>query len=279
MELFGLGAGDIALGLVLGGIVGFFIGLTGVGGGVLGLQAMTLVLRMDPISAVGTTGLYTFLTKISASVQHARLGNIDWKAAAHLLVGAIPANIITSQWISGQGGNAGFMDALQLFIIYVILFSAAVLVVDTAKSLHRKAECRERRVALKMEGHGILKHTSSILLGALIGGLVGATSMGGGVLLVPMLITIFGLSARQTVGTSIFVAMTLTLAMVLIYGKSGEVAVPTAVIMAFGSLPGIRSGSRLSVKLPEQGLRWAMVGLILTAALAMMLSRPAEGYS
>ncbi len=271
MNLFGLGVWDIILRLGLGAMVGFCIGLTGVGGGVLGLQVMTLVLRMDPITAVGTTGLYIFLTKISATVHHARLGNVAWKPAAKLVAGAIPANIIVSWWVSSHSGNAGFMAGLQTFIGSVILISAGIMAGDLVNALRRRAECGTRSPAAKLGVHRGVQVSATLLLGALIGGLVGATSIGGGVLLVPMLITLFGLDARRTVGTSIFIALLLTLAMALIYGKSGDVATPTAVVMAAGSLLGVRSGSRLSVRLPECGLRAIMVGVILVAAIMMLL--------
>ena len=274
MELFGLGVWDIGLRLGLGVVVGFCIGLTGVGGGVLGLQVMTLVLRMDPVAAVGTTGLYIFLTKISAAFHHARLGNIAWKPSVRLLAGAIPANIAASRWISAQGGDAGFMEALQTFIGAVILFSAGVMVVDLVNTLRRKAECGERNMAAKLDGHGAVQTVSTLLLGALIGGLVGATSVGGGVLLVPMLITLFGLGARRTVGTSIIIALVLSLATALVYGKTGEVVVSTAVVMATGSLLGVRGGARLSARIPECGLRATMVAVILVAAIMMLMKGP-----
>ena len=55
--------------------------------------------------------------------------------------GAMPANIIVSRWISAQGGNVEFMATLQTFIVYIALFSAGVIVVDTLKSLNR--DCAE----------------------------------------------------------------------------------------------------------------------------------------
>jgi uncharacterized membrane protein YfcA len=111
------------------------------------------------------------------------------------------------------------------------------------------------------------------VLGGVIGGLIGATSVGGGVLIVPMLIIVFGLTASRTVGSSIFIAMVLTLITAIMYGKGGELDVLTAVIMAVGSLAGVRYGSRLSVRLPEQGLKLVMVGLVLFAAIMMVLHR------
>lgn len=273
MELFGLGIWEIALRLALGAVIGFCIGLTGVGGGILGLQATTLVFKMDPITAVGTTSLYIFLTNISASFHHAKLKNIAWNAVVRILAGAIPANILVSRWISNQGSNAEFKDSLKTFIIFIVFFSVGVMILNAVNTFRKKAKDEKLDLASKIQQHWVLRNVLCILLGALIGGLIGATSVGGGVLIVPMLIIVFGLSAARTVGSSTFIAMILTLMTALVYAKGGALEAPTAIVMAIGSLAGVRHGTRLSVKLPDQLLRLIMIGLILIAAVMMLASR------
>ncbi len=273
MELFNLGTGGIILRLVMGAGIGFCIGLTGVGGGVLGLQATTLVLRMDPIMAVGTTSLYIFLSNISASIHHAKLKTIAWNAVIRILVGAIPANILVSRWVSAQGNNAEFKHALKTFIICIVFFSVGVMITNAIKTLRKKIKDEELHMASEIQQHWIFRNVLCVLLGGLIGGLIGATSVGGGVLIIPLLIIVFGLSAARTVGSSVFIAMVLTLITALVYGKDGGLDAPTAIIMAVGSLGGVRYGTRLSVKLPDQLLRLVMIGLILIAAIMMLLNR------
>ena len=55
---------DIIIRIVLGLIIGF-VGLTSIGSGVIVLPILTVLLK-DPITAIGTTTLYAFLTKITA---------------------------------------------------------------------------------------------------------------------------------------------------------------------------------------------------------------------
>jgi len=81
---------------------------------------------------------------------------------------------------------------------------------------------------------------------------------------------VFGLSASRTVGSSIFIAMLLTLFTALVYGKGGEVDVFTAVVMAVGALLGVRKGTQLSKKLPDHHLRLVMICLVLFAAFMML---------
>lgn len=269
IEFLGITVPGLIIRLVLGLVIGFFIGLTGVGGGILGMQAMTLVLGMDAIKAVGTTSLYIFATNISASFHHTKLKNIAWGAVGRILGGAVPANILVAAWISSQGHDEAFEHSLKTFIICSVFLAIGVMIMNTLK----KVEIGERSLATTIRGHWLLRNVLCVMLGAGVGGLIGATSVGGGILIVPLLIIIFGLSASRTVGSSVFIAMVLTFVTSLIYGRGGEVDIHSAIIMAVGSLASVRYGSKLSAKLPDQMLRWIMIGLILVAAFLMVLNQ------
>jgi uncharacterized membrane protein YfcA len=271
MNLFDLGITDIAIRLVLGLLIGFCIGLTGVGGGILVLPALTVILRIDPIVAVGTTTLYAFLTKCTAILHHVRLKTINWGTSLRFLIGAVPANIISAVWVSRQGADEAFKESLITFIVYVVFFAVGMMVFNMLGQSLPSLMRRERSLAEHINEHRILRNGLSTLLGAICGGLLGATAIGGGVLIVPILIILFGLPASSTVGSAIFITLILTMATSLIYGSRGEMDLVTAIIMSVGSLAGVYHGSRLSVRMPETLLRIIVIGLILAAAVIMFI--------
>ena len=262
----------IVVRLVLGLLIGFCIGLTGVGGGVLGLQAMTLVIGLDPIRAVGTTSLYICLTNISAVFHHSRLRTIDWKMVRMILVGAVPGVIVVSLWISGHGGDLAFERGLKWFIVAVVLFSVAVMTINLIAVLRGQAVASGKGPTRRFLDVPRVRALAAVVSGAVVGGLIGATSVGGGVLVVPILVLVFGLSASRTVGSSVTIAFVLTLLVAVIFGRGGELDVSTAVVMAVGSLGGVPLGSRLSVRMPDKVLRAVMVALIAFAAFMMLIS-------
>lgn len=272
IECIDLGFTGLAIRLTLGLIIGFFIGLTGVGGGVLVLPALTLILGIAPVQAVGTTSLYAFLTKISATFHHAKLKTIDWDTSVRILVGAIPVNIVVSLWISEQGTNVSFQHGLKRFIVGAVFFAVLVMALNMVKQSRTTLDNEERTLASRINGHALLRNGLCVLMGAIVGGLIGATSIGGGVLIVPILIILFNLPASNTVGSSIFIAVVLTLVTSVIYGQEGEVDKVTAIIMAVGSLAGVYYGSKLSTKIPEKLLQTIVVGLILIAAILMLIN-------
>ncbi len=270
MELLDLSVFEILIRLLLGLVIGFCIGLTGVGGGVLVLPALTVILKIDPITAVGTTTLYAFLTKITASLHHIRLKTIDWSTSVRFLLGAVPANILVAVWISRQGTNEQFKNSLKTFIVGVVVFSVLLMITNMISRVRPNVVQKERSLADHINAMPNVRTGLCIFLGSICGSLIGATAIGGGVLIVPMLIILFGMPASRTVGSAIFIAFILTLVTALIYGTSGEQDRVTAIIMAAGSLGGVYYGSKLSVKMPETLLRIVVVGLVLAAAITML---------
>ena len=262
-------AAEIALRVVLGAVIGFSIGLTGVGGGVMVLPALMLLLKLPSSTAVGTASLYSFLTKATASYHHYRLKTIDVGVSLVFLAAAIPANIAVSisinRYISGlqAGGSAlaRFQDSLRFFIVGVILLSVALLVANLLK---------RRAPKDRPDSSPIARKVVTAAMGAIVGAIFGATSIGIAVLIIPMFIIVLHMSASRTVGTSIFIGVVLTLTTSAVYMKGGEMDVKTALAMAAGSTVGVYAGSKLSVRMPEKLLQAIVIGVILVAAILML---------
>lgn len=271
MEFFGLSVLGLAGRFVLGLLIGFSIGLTGVGGGVLVIPALTLLLKMNPVLAVGTASLYAFLTKISATFHHIKLKTIDWTISLLFLAGALPANAVVSLWVTHRKASPEFLHALKQFIIGTVFFCVGVMVLNLIGQIHKEKSGGTRktlaeRIAERPHHSRIL----GVVVGAVVGVLIGATSIGGGVLIVPLLMILFGLEARRTVGSSIFIAVVLTLLTALIYSKGGAMDWTTAIVMSAGSLVGVPPGSKLSVKMPDKLLQGVVIALIFVAASVMI---------
>lgn len=275
---------DIIIRLILGIIIGFAIGLTGIGGGVLVIPSLNLILGLPPSITVGTSSLYAFLTKIYAVIEHARLKNIAWKHCIIFLAAAIPGCILSAIFVSSRAAESQeFNWYLGIFIIAVISFSLVLMILNMSKQEDKKEVNKEEPVP-KAEYTAQANPPSPSLTGwrlaaaitasIFIGAVLGATGVGGGVLVIPTLIMLFGLSTNKTVGSSILIAIVLCLATALIFwigggtGKS-QTDLPTAVIMAVGSLAGVRMGSKLSVKLPEKTLKSIVLALIAIALISL----------
>jgi hypothetical protein len=79
------------------------------------------------------------------------------------------------------------------------------------------------------------------LAGFMVGGLVGVTGVGGGSLMTPILIVLFGVSPATAVGTDLlFAAATKTVGS-FVHGFNGTIEWRVVRLLATGSLPGDRA--------------------------------------
>ena len=104
---------DLLKMLLSGGVIGFFIGLTGVGGGVLVLPVLTKVFGLDETVAVGTGSLYNFITRVYAGIAHIKLKNVHWRTVFIFLIAAMPANIATALYVSRQGSQSSSSEGAE----------------------------------------------------------------------------------------------------------------------------------------------------------------------
>jgi uncharacterized membrane protein YfcA len=274
--VFDLSILEIAGRIVAGLLIGFTIGLTGIGGGVLVLPTLTIFLGVPPTTAVGTASFYALLTKIWAAIEHYRLKTIHFVACAYILMGAAPAAAVTAILVNrfrtqaqdAPESLAAYQYNLRLLIVGSMILAAGMMI--------HQLICEYRRPAApENPPPRPLSHRIRMLgigFGVAIGFLLGSTSIGGGVLIVPLLALLFHLAAERIVGSSIFIALLLTLITSVIYGQSGQVDYTTGLIMAAGSLGGVRAGSRLSVSIPDRLLKAIVTAIIIAAAAGMMMN-------
>lgn len=271
---------DMVLQLFFGTVIGCVIGMTSIGAGALVLPTLTVVLGMSATVAIGTASLYGFLIKLFASYRHFQLKTVDIRVTACFLFGAVPADAAVSWFVSRHAvqlrGQAEAMHVFQgrltVLIALVVLFCATILLLQVRKkdathgTAYRDA-CRS---------HTGLRIASIAIPGAFVGAVMGATGIGGGVLVVPVLIMAAGLSSAKTVGTSVFIALFLSLLTAFVYVPSNETDVKTtiiktAIIMTIGGWIGAYFGSHLTTRIPDRPLKLIIASIVMLAAIMMLV--------
>ncbi len=272
--------------LVSGALIGACIGMTGIGGGVLLLPVLTLGFGLPSTVAVGTAHLYSCLCKLPAVFFHFRQGTIRFRTSAYFLAGAVPATVAVALWITGYAGAMDQADPawqelqvnLRRFIAAVVILSGLLILwhMFMRPGSHAPvspADPADQADQADKGNPGRVTGAKVVLvaaLGAVIGGLIASTSVGSGILIVPLMIIIFRLTAVDTVGSSIFIALILTLTSSIIYAGSSQLDLAIAVTMAAGSLVGVPLGVRMSRRIPERYLQITITGLVLVAGGVML---------
>jgi uncharacterized membrane protein YfcA len=245
-----------------GFLVGFLVGLTGMGGGAIMTPFLISVVGVGPVVAVGTDLIYSAATKIVGAWLHTRQGTVDLKLVKRLAVGSVPAGLLAVAAIRLLP-NAG-VDADQV----VRRALGAVLVLVALVMLGRMFVVREKKMSerwrLELEGRG------TIAAGAIVGALVGFTSVGSGALLVPFLMWVFPLSPARVVGTDVFHAAILVTVTGLAHAHGGTVDWPLAVTLLAGSIPGVSVGTWMAPHAPVRILRAGLASLLLITGLSLI---------
>jgi uncharacterized protein len=247
------------LGYALSGLlVGFIVGLTGVGGGSLMTPMLVMIFGVSPATAVGTDLLYASFTKATGVWVHARRGNVEWKLVGWLSAGSIPAALAALVALHTLGVDSHRVGGLITgsLGIALILTALAILFKERLQGLGRHGAGKEWR-----ERHII---PATIATGAVIGALVALSSVGAGAVGVAALFWLFPLlPASRIVGSDIAHAVPLTAVAGLGHFYMGTVDWHLLGNLLIGSLPGIYLGSLLSGRIAERWLRPALASMLV----------------
>ena len=252
-----------------GFIVGFIVGVTGVGGGSLMTPLLVLVFGVAPATAVGTDLLYAALTKMGGSWAHSKRGTVDWKVVKLLALGSLPAALLSMVLLHHLAMDEKHLKALITSVLSVALVLTALALLF--KPWLQRLGCRPDGAVYELHAHHLSGAT--ILTGAVLGVLVTLSSVGAGALGVVVLLFLYPrLPTARIVGTDIVHAVPLTLVAGLGHAALGTVNYGLLGSLLLGSLPGIYLGSHLGVKIPEQVLRPILAMMLIIIGGKLMVS-------
>ncbi len=252
--------------LIIGFVMGILVGLTGIGGGIVAMPAMLTISGLDPVTAVGTSLFFSVLSRLYGVKQHLKFGFIDMETNFWFSIGSIPGVLLAAfgiNYIKTIVDKEVLAHTISLGLLVVVFLIAVYLIWDGfKKNQEDKYKC----------GDPLLPHQK--ILGAFwgsgIGALVGATSIGGGVFVIPVLTAVFKLSAKCVVGTSNMISVALTLVGSIVYIYYGNVHYAVALLVVAGSLPGIKMGAQMAHRMENITLKRIMAGIAFVSFVTMV---------
>jgi uncharacterized membrane protein YfcA len=201
----------------IGLVAGFLSGLFGVGGGILIVPALTLLVRYGPRLASGTSLAAIAIPSVVGAVSYIGRGQVEWAAALLLIVGSV------------MGAQLGSHLLALLPVIWVKLAFIGFLAASIA-SLLVTTPARDGVLVLSVPViAGILA------TGALAGVLSGLIGVGGGVVVVPLLILVFGVGDLAAKGTSLLMIIPTSFSGTLGNLRRGNVDLPSAAVIGLAA--------------------------------------------
>jgi len=254
---------------IAGFIVGFIVGLTGVGGGSLMTPILVLFFGIKPAIAVGTDLLFAAVTKSGGVFVHHRRGTIKWEIVGLLCLGSVPATFLAIIVLKKLGEAGIDYDRLitTSLSIALILTSLVLLFKGKLQTLSQNERFSSIRII-----HSRICKPMTVLAGALIGTFVTFSSVGAGALGAAFLFFLYPrIPAISIVGTDIAHAVPITAISGLGHLHLGTVDLILLISLLIGSLPGIYLGSHIGSQLPEKILRPALASMLFLIGIRLVV--------
>ena len=240
-------------------VVGFLVGLTGVGGSAVLAPVLILLFAVKPSIAIGTDLLYSVPTRLVALGVHARMKTVDWRVTRWLIVGGAPgilAGVVAYGMLRTQMSNAAFENELRHAIGIAILLGC----------VGAGAMWIGRRQPRETDDEAPFSRPAAIAIGAFVGFLVALTSIGSGSIMLPLLILATPmLTLKRAIGSEIAFAAILVPLAAAAHLALGDTNVPMVVALLVGALPGAYLGGKLCGRIGERWLRPTVFGILAFA--------------
>lgn len=291
----------LALGLTVGVLTGFF----GVGGGFLVVPLLNVALGIPYELAVGSSLSFMIGTSFSGVLRQRREGNVHFQVSAYLVSGSLIGAIV-GDWLQNlllfqvAGGREEVFTPI-MHSIFILLLVGTILGMKPGRAKGASAAAGTAGEAAKPTGaaggNGNTQEKLPLLLrfgpgprfqtpeseamagsrgysvpgtfvvGAGVGITTGLLGIGGGVLLVPVLLGLFGLSHQRAAGTSLAVIFATAIAGIVKKGLAEipKVSLPLTVMLLLGSVIGVQLGVFLVKKTGAHDFKRYFVYVLLLA--------------
>jgi len=245
-------------------VVGFVVGLTGMGGGALMTPILVLIFNVQPLAAVSSDLVASVIMKPVGAGVHLRRGTVHNELVRWLVVGSVPSAFLGVIILKHLGHGTAVQDNLKLALGAALLLASGSIV---AKTL---LQARRAPVA-HADGPLVVKRARTMLIGVLGGLIVGMTSVGSGSLMIVMLLMLYpALTASELVGTDLVQAIPLVASAALGHLLFGDFKLGLTASLLVGCLPGVYVGARVSARAPDRIIRPALVFVLLASALKLL---------
>lgn len=247
---------DLAIGL----LVGAFSGLFGVGGGILLVPILVLVVQVMQKQAQATSLVTVALAATTGAVTYALGDSVVWEGVAFLLAGGF-----LGTWLGSAIVVRIQTRWLQLMFGLILIAAAIRLVVASGESTSTGVLALSPLVIAGYVGSGFVMGLLSSLLG-----------IGGGIIVIPLLIGVFGFTQQLAAGTSLVVMVPIALLGAWRLTQSGHTQWGQGARIGVSAAIGAIGGASLALVANAAAMQVAF-GVVMVFAAAQMLWRALRG--
>ncbi len=203
--------------LGIGLVAGLLSGLFGVGGGTVIVPLLVLLLAYDQRLAAGTSLAAIVPTVIVGVISYGLNDSVAW----------IPGLILAAGAVVGAQIGTWLLPRVPLAVLRWIFIAFLVVVIV---SLFLVVPSRDAGLSLT-----ILSITGLVVLGVATGTMAGLIGVGGGVIIVPTLMLLFGVGDLLAKGTSLLMMIPTAISGTIGNLRRGNVDLPAAALIGLAA--------------------------------------------
>lgn len=282
--------GLVGLGFLIGVLSGWF----GVGGGFLLTPMLNVVLSIPYNIAVGSGLCQMVGTTAAASLKHRSYGHIDYRLALFMLIGSIGgvelgARLLVklkelgSITLYNHSFSKMYLWVTAIYIILLLLVgifmflesrkakkSSDTVVVKTKIARRIQKIHLAPTISLPISGIESISLWSPIILGFIIGISSGLLGVGGGFIMTPCLIYLFGIPTSIAIGTGLFQIIFISGYGAFTHFFKGNVDFLLVASILAGSLAGSQVGVILCRKTKSSSTRYYFSFVVFAAIVVIV---------
>ncbi|NWK75416.1 sulfite exporter TauE/SafE family protein [Acinetobacter cumulans] len=269
--------------IMAGVLVGFCVGITGVGGGSLMTPILISLFRIEPHIAIGTDLLYAAISKFCGSLVHAKKLNIVWPIVIWLAVGSIPASFAT-HWVLDTylSQSSSYKAVLTTVLGFMLTLTGLSIMfrghIERFFNKFRQANTQDDMTSdlENVNFQAKNKRLYIVIMGIVLGIFVTLSSVGAGAFGIMALVLMFpNLPMIRIIGSDVVHAVLLTFVAGMGHMTSGNVDFHLLGWLLCGSIPAIIVGTLISSRLPEKLIR-KILGITLFALGVNFMINPVK---
>jgi len=238
--------------LLLGFAAGVLGSMIGLGGGIVVVPVLTFF-GFSPVLAASNSLFAAFSNAVASSVSYAKQKRIEYSVGLKFGLLAIPGTIL------GAFISHDITSSLFKILFGIVLIASSVYIFS-----RRKIEPKERNLSKQI----MILATGASFFAGIISSLFG---IGGGIVFVPLMVIVVGLSMKIAAPTSQFILLFVSASGMAVHALLGHPDFYQALLLAIGAFGGGLVGSRLSLELEEKKLRILVIIVMVAAAIKLFI--------
>ncbi|QSS99441.1 sulfite exporter TauE/SafE family protein [Pontibacillus sp. ALD_SL1] len=263
--------------LIIGFFTAFVGSIAGIGGGTILVPSMLFLHNVSesfewatPQKIVGISVVVMIFTGLSSTIAYWKSKRIDYKTGLIFLIGCLPGGVFGS-WFNQFVDTKTFSIAFGAIMIVISLLFFLPRPDRSKSSKSTKWLHINRSFTLDEKTYHYQIHIiGGFLLAFFVGALSGLFGIGGGSLMVPAMILLFGLPPHVATATSMFIILFLSISSSSTHVLLGHVPWLYTLCFIPGAWVGGTIGAKLNQRMNGKTVEWILRMILILIGVRLI---------